>query len=56
MVTAKGQELITPSAGSVLPNVPGTVITNDKVRIQDPAKLTSDAVAAYQKKWKSLFQ
>lgn len=56
MVTAKGQELITPSAGSVLANIPGTVITNDKVRLQDPAKLTPDAVAAYQKKWKSLFQ
>lgn len=56
MVTAKGQELITPSAGSVLPNVPGTLITNDKVRVQDPSKLTPDAVAAYQKKWKSLFQ
>ena len=35
MVTAKGQELITPSAGSVLPDVPGTLITNDKVRVQD---------------------
>ncbi|WP_030664936.1 ABC transporter substrate-binding protein [Streptomyces cellulosae] len=56
MVTAEGQKLITPSAGSVLPDVPGTVITNDKVRIQDPAKLTPDAVTAYQKKWKSLFQ
>jgi iron(III) transport system substrate-binding protein len=56
MVTEKGQELITPSAGSVLPNVPGTLITNDKVRVQDPSKLTPDAVAAYQKKWKSLFQ
>jgi iron(III) transport system substrate-binding protein len=56
MVTEKGQELITPSAGSVLPNVPGTLITNDKVRLQDPSKLTPDAVAAYQKKWKSLFQ
>ncbi|MFE5916604.1 ABC transporter substrate-binding protein [Streptomyces sp. NPDC056468] len=56
MVTAEGQKLITLSAGSVLPKVPGTVITNDKVRIQDPAKLTPDTVAAYQKKWKSLFQ
>lgn len=56
MVTAKGQELITPSAGSVLPNVPGTLITNDKVRVQDASKLTPDAVSAYQKKWKSLFQ
>jgi iron(III) transport system substrate-binding protein len=56
MVTAKGQELITPSAGSVLPNITGTLITNDKVRVQDPSKLTPDAVAAYQKKWKSLFQ
>jgi iron(III) transport system substrate-binding protein len=56
MVTAKGQELITPSAGSVLPDIPGTLITNDKVRVQDPAKLTPDIVTAYQKKWKSLFQ
>jgi iron(III) transport system substrate-binding protein len=56
MVTAKGQELITPSAGSVLPNIPGTLITNDKVRVQDPAKLTPDVVTAYQKKWKSMFQ
>ncbi len=56
MVTPKGQELITPSAGSVQPNVPGTLITNDKVRVQDPAKLTPEAVAAYQKKWKSLFR
>jgi iron(III) transport system substrate-binding protein len=55
MVTPKGQELITPSAGSVQPNVPGTLITNDKVRVQDPAKLTPEAVAAYQRKWKSLF-
>ena len=36
--------------------VPGTLITNDKVRVQDPSKLTPDAVAAYQQKWKSLFQ
>jgi iron(III) transport system substrate-binding protein len=56
MVTAQGQELITPSAGSVLPNIPGTLITNDKVRVQDPSKLTPDIVTAYQKKWKSMFQ
>ena len=56
MVTAQGQELITPSAGSVLPGIPGTLITNDKVRVQDPAKLTPAVVTAYEKKWKSLFQ
>jgi iron(III) transport system substrate-binding protein len=56
MVTVKGQELITPAAGAVLPDVPGTLITNDKVRLQDPAKLTPEIVSAYQKKWKSLFQ
>jgi iron(III) transport system substrate-binding protein len=56
MVTPEGQALITPSAGSVQPNVPGTLITNDKVRVQDPSKLTPAAVAAYQKKWKSLFR
>jgi iron(III) transport system substrate-binding protein len=56
MVTPEGQALITPYAGSVQPNVPKTLITNDKVRVQDPSKLTPDAVAAYQKKWKSLFR
>jgi iron(III) transport system substrate-binding protein len=56
MVTPQGQQLITPAAGSVQPNVPGTLITNDKVRLQDSSKLTPDAVAAYQKKWKSLFR
>lgn len=56
MVTAKGQELIASNGGAVLPNIPGTLTTNDKVRIQDTAKLTPDFVAAYQKKWKSLFR
>ncbi|MEU4227675.1 extracellular solute-binding protein [Nonomuraea sp. NPDC026600] len=56
MVTAKGQELITPAAGAVLPDIPGTLITNDKVRLQDPAKLTPEVVTAYHTKWKSLFQ
>jgi iron(III) transport system substrate-binding protein len=56
MLTAKGQELITPAAGSVLPNIPGTLITNDKVRLQDPSKLTPDAVTAYEAKWQKLFK
>jgi iron(III) transport system substrate-binding protein len=56
MVTPKGQALITPAAGSVQPNVPGTLITNDKVRLQDPTKLTPAFVTSYQKKWKSLFR
>jgi iron(III) transport system substrate-binding protein len=56
MVTPEGQALITPYAGSVQPNVPNVLITNDKVRLQDPSMLTPDAVTAYQIKWKSLFR
>ena len=37
---------------------PGTAtgITTDDVHRQDLSKLTPDAVAAYQARWKSLFQ
>jgi iron(III) transport system substrate-binding protein len=56
MVSAAGQETIAVSAGSVLPDIPGTLITNDKVRKQDLAALTAEKVAAYQEKWNSLFR
>ena len=45
-----------PPAGSVLPDVPGTLITNDEVREQDLSKLTPEVVAAYQEKWNGLFR
>jgi hypothetical protein len=36
--------------------VPGTLITNDKVRKQDLSALTADKVAAFQQEWNSLFR
>ena len=56
MVTAEGQELITPFAGSVLPDIPNTLITNDQVREQDLDLLTEEFVASYQAKWNELFR
>ena len=56
MVTAEGQEVVQATAGSVLPDIPGTLITNDQVREQDLSKLTPEAVAAYQEKWNGLFR
>jgi hypothetical protein len=40
----------------VLPDVPGTVTTVDKVRVQDLSVLTADFVAEYQAKWNDLFK
>jgi iron(III) transport system substrate-binding protein len=56
MVTAEGQEVVQATGGSVLPDIPGTLIYNEEVREQDLAKLTPEAVAAYQEKWNSLFR
>jgi hypothetical protein len=40
----------------VLPNSPGAVTSDDKVRKQDLTQLTPDKVTAYQTKWTSLFK
>jgi len=56
MVTREGQEVVQATGGSVLPDVPGTLITNAEVRKQDLSKLTPEAVEAYQAKWSDLFQ
>jgi iron(III) transport system substrate-binding protein len=56
MVTAQGQADVMSNAGTVLPNVAGTLITNDKVRKQDLSQLTADKVAAFQQQWNSLFR
>jgi len=47
---------VTATAGSVLPDVEGALITNAEVREQDLAKLTPEKVAAYQEKWNGLFR
>ena len=56
MVTAEGQEVVQATGGSVLPDIPGTLIYNEDVREQDLSKLTPEAVAAYQEKWNGLFR
>jgi iron(III) transport system substrate-binding protein len=56
MVTAEAQEVLQATGGSVLPDVPGTLITNAETREQDLSKLTPEAVAAYQEKWNGLFR
>jgi iron(III) transport system substrate-binding protein len=56
MVTPEGQEIIAKGGGSVQPDIPGTLITNEDVRKQDLSKLTPEAVAAYQAKWNSMFR
>jgi iron(III) transport system substrate-binding protein len=56
MVTAEAQEVLQAAGGSVLPDIPGTLITNAETREQDLSKLTPEAVAAYQEKWNGLFR
>jgi iron(III) transport system substrate-binding protein len=56
MITREGQGAVMRLASSVLPNIPGTVTSDDKVRRQDLTLLTPDKVAAYQAKWNSLFK
>jgi iron(III) transport system substrate-binding protein len=56
MVTTQGQADVMANAGTVLPNVPGGLLTNDKVRKQDLAALTPDKVSAFQQEWNSLYR
>jgi iron(III) transport system substrate-binding protein len=56
MVTPVGQEAIAAAAGSVQPEIPGTLLTNDEVRKMDLARLTPENIAEYQSRWSSLFQ
>ena len=39
----------------LLPNVPGTLTSDEKIRKQDLSVLTTDKVTAYQAKWHALF-
>jgi iron(III) transport system substrate-binding protein len=56
IITEPGQEAIAHLAGSVLPDIEGSVTTTDKVHKQDLSVLTPDAVAAYQARWNGLFK
>lgn len=56
LITQPGQEAIARKAASVLPDIPGTTTTVDKVRVQDLEVLTPEFVADYQAKWNDLFK
>jgi iron(III) transport system substrate-binding protein len=56
MVTAEGQELVQGASGSVLPDIPGTLVTNDQIRVTDLEATTPEAAAAYVQEWNSLFR
>ncbi len=56
MVTAEGQELVQGASGSVLPDIPGTLITNDQVRVQDLEATAPEPAAAYVEEWNAMFR
>ena len=56
MVTAEGQELVQGASGSVLPDIPGTLITNDRVRKIDLEATAPDKAAAFVEEWNALFR
>jgi iron(III) transport system substrate-binding protein len=56
MVTAQGQEIVQGASGSVLADIPGTLITNDRVRVTDLAATAPDPAAAYVEEWNSMFR
>ncbi len=56
MVTAQGQELVQGASGSVLPDIPGTLITNDRVRIMDLEATAPEPAAEYVEEWNALFR
>jgi iron(III) transport system substrate-binding protein len=56
MVTPEGQELVQGASGSVLPDIPGTLITNDRMRETDLEATTPENAAAYVEDWNALFR
>jgi iron(III) transport system substrate-binding protein len=40
----------------VLPDIPGTLITNDRVRIMDLEATAPEPAAAYVEEWNALFR
>lgn len=56
MLTAEGQELVNGASGTVLPDIPGSLITVDMVRDMDLEATAPDPAAAYVEKWNALFR
>lgn len=55
ILTAEGQDLIQPSAGTVI-DTPNSLITNDKVRKQDLEAIAPEPAAAFVDEWNGLFR
>ncbi len=55
IVSREGQEAVTRTQGSVLPNVPGAILQDEEIYNTDPARITPQYVEAYQKKWNAIF-
>ncbi len=56
MVTSEGQAIVQAASGSVQPDVPGTIITNDKLRRIDWTAIAPEPAAAFGEEWDSLFR
>jgi iron(III) transport system substrate-binding protein len=56
MVTPLGQELVQGASGSVLPDIPGTLITNDQVRVTDIEATAPEPAAEFVEEWNELFR
>jgi iron(III) transport system substrate-binding protein len=56
MLTPLGQELVQGVSGSVLPDIPGTLITNDRMRVVDLAATAPEPAAEFVDDWNSLFR
>lgn len=56
MVRPLGQELVQGASGSVLPDIPGTLITNDRIRKQDLEATAPEPAAEYVEMWNGLFR
>lgn len=56
MLTAEGQELVQSGAGSVLPDIPGTLISQDRVREMDLEATAPEPAAQFVEEWNGLFR
>ena len=56
ILTAQGQELVNGASGSVIEDVPGSLIFVGKVRDIDLEATAAEPAAAYVEKWNSLFR
>lgn len=56
ILTPAGQEAVTSNSGSVLPGIPGSLVTVDQVREHDLEAIATEPAAEYVQEWNSLFR